>query len=278
MAEDAVNIERPAELEAYLRRTRRIGAGERVGVEVLAGGVSNRTVRVERESGEAWVLKQALPKLRVAVDWFSDPARIRREAEGLRWLNEAVPGCTPLLLFEDPANHVLAMEAVPRPHRSWKELLLAHGARHKQRFDPDALVDQYVEFAEMLAAIHRCGHEQRKETAVRFADRSYFESLRVEPYYRYTASQVPEAAEFFAALVESTRLRRLTVVHGDYSPKNILVRGDTGTLVLLDHEVIHFGDPAFDLGFAMTHLLSKANYRSEDRVCDSLLAAADGVW
>jgi aminoglycoside phosphotransferase (APT) family kinase protein len=30
--------------------------------------------------------------------------------------------------------------------------------------------------------------------------------------------------------------------------------------VLLDHEVIHFGDPAFDLGFSLTHFLSKAHH------------------
>jgi hypothetical protein len=30
--------------------------------------------------------------------------------------------------------------------------------------------------------------------------------------------------------------------------------------VLLDHEVIHWGDPAFDLGFALAHLLSKAHH------------------
>ena len=45
-------------------------------------------------------------------------------------------------------------------------------------------------------------------------------------------------------------------MHGDYSPKNILLYRDR--LVLLDHEVIHFGDPAFDVGFSLTHLLSKA--------------------
>jgi 5-methylthioribose kinase len=48
------------------------------------------------------------------------------------------------------------------------------------------------------------------------------------------------------------------LVHGDYSPKNVLIR--EGTLVLLDHEVIHFGDPAFDLGFSLTHFLSKAHH------------------
>src|SRR5262249_53635299 len=29
-------------------------------------------------------------------------------------------------------------------------------------------------------------------------------------------------------------------------------------LIILDYEVIHIGDPAFDLGFSLTHLLSKA--------------------
>jgi hypothetical protein len=30
--------------------------------------------------------------------------------------------------------------------------------------------------------------------------------------------------------------------------------------VLLDHEVIHLGDPGFDVGFSMAHLLSKARH------------------
>jgi aminoglycoside phosphotransferase (APT) family kinase protein len=48
------------------------------------------------------------------------------------------------------------------------------------------------------------------------------------------------------------------LVHGDYSPKNILIY--EGRLILLDHEVIHWGDPAFDLGFSLTHFLSKAHH------------------
>src|SRR5690606_13316241 len=75
--------------------------------------------------------------------------------------------------------------------------------------------------------------------------------------YLYSAERVPAAAPFLRDLAERTRRRRLTIVHGDYSPKNVLVRG--GKLVLLDHEVIHWGDPAFDLGFSLTHLLSKAH-------------------
>jgi 5-methylthioribose kinase len=46
--------------------------------------------------------------------------------------------------------------------------------------------------------------------------------------------------------------------------------------VLLDHEVIHFGDPAFDLGFSLTHLLSKANHLPEKR--DAFAHAARLHW
>src|SRR5205085_956223 len=114
--------------------------------------------------------------------------------------------------FEDPANHLLAMAAVPRPHLNWKTELLAGRVDLK-------LVE---EFGRLLGKIHRGGWERRAEVQRVFADRSFFESLRVEPYYLYTAQQVSEAARFYKELVLETRLRQLTLVHGDYSPKNVL--------------------------------------------------------
>lgn len=245
-----VDIEEPGALIAYLRRAARIPHDEAPRVRVLGGGVSNKTVLVERPSGEAWVLKQALPKLRTQADWFSDPARIRREAEGLRWLlTVAPPGAITPLVFEDAAQHILAMQAVPQPHENWKSMWLANCGEARL----------YVrQFGHLLGQIHRAGFERRAETARLFGDRSFFESLRLEPYYAYSAAQVPEAAGFLQELIDATRRRCLTVVHGDYSPKNVLIHN--GQLVLLDHEVIHFGDPAFDIGFAFAHLLSKANH------------------
>ena len=244
-----LDIEDPRALLQYLRGTGRIGPDESLAIRVLSGGVSNRTVRVERPCGEAWVLKQALPKLRVSVDWFSSPERIHREAEGLRWLGWLAPaGAIPRFIFEDFDEHLLAMEAVPEPHDNWKTLLLA-----------GHLDMRYVEqFGRLLGTIHRRAWEERARTRTAFEDRSFFESLRIEPYYAYTAQQTPGAAHFLTELIAETRAHRDTLVHGDYSPKNILVR--EGKLVLLDHEVIHFGDPAFDLGFSLTHLLSKAHH------------------
>jgi aminoglycoside phosphotransferase (APT) family kinase protein len=263
--ETELDIERPGALAAYLRETGRIGADETPRISVLAGGVSNRTVLVECANGEAWVVKQALAKLRVQVDWFSSPERIHREALGLRWLEKiAPPGTTTPLLFEDHEHHLLGMEAVPQPHENWKTMLLAG------RLD----FNHVEQFARLLGTVHRVSNERKAEIEPLFGDRGFFESLRLEPYYIYTGTQVPEASRFIDALVDETRAHRDTIVHGDYSPKNVLVH--QGKLILLDHEVIHLGDPGFDLGFSMTHFLSKAHHVVERR--DAFAQAAVYCW
>lgn len=244
-----LDIEDPQALIAYLRATGRILPDESPTVQVLAGGVSNRTVFVERATGEAWVLKQALSKLRVAVEWFSSPERVAREALGIQWLTQLAPPDTiPPLVFFDSDYFLLAMQAVPPPHTNWRTMLL-HG---------QLKTDHVRQFGHLLGNIHRHASERRDEVEPVFQDRSFFESLRVEPYYAYTAAQVAASANFYAALIDETRRTQLSLVHGDYSPKNILVRNER--LILLDHEVIHWGDPAFDLGFSLTHLLSKAHH------------------
>jgi len=264
---DELDIEQPDALRAYLRRLGKVGEDEPLKVSVLAGGVSNKTVLVERPSGEAWVLKQALPKLRVKVDWFSDPARIHREAEALRWLIKLAPdGMITPLIFEDQDQHLLAMKAVPQPHENFKSVLLTGN-----RVKPD-LVRQ---FGSLLGTIQSRAYERRRELEPIFSDRSFFESLRVEPYYEYTAGQVAAALTFLDTLIRETRDTYLTLVHGDYSPKNALVPRE-GRMVLLDHEVVHWGDPAFDVGFALTHLLSKGHHRPTLR--SEFASAANLFW
>jgi 5-methylthioribose kinase len=245
---DTLNIEDARALIAYLQRTGRIAPAEQPRITILQGGVSNRTVLVEQDPGEAWVMKQALAKLRVPVDWFSSPERIHREALGLEWLARlAPPGTITPLLFEDRERHLLAMQAVRQPHENWKTMLLAGRI----------CADHVQQFAALLATIHRESYG-RADLAEVFGDCGFFESLRLEPYYGYSARQAPAAAAFLESLIGETLACRIALVHGDYSPKNILVH--EGRLVLLDHEVIHFGDPAFDLGFSLSHFLSKAHH------------------
>jgi len=269
MTAPQLDIEQHDALITYLQQSGRIAPGQSPRCTTLAGGVSNRTVLVELPDGQAWVLKQALAKLRVKVDWFSDPARIHREALGLTHLAKvAPPGTITPLIFEDPAHHLLAMQAVPQPHENLKTLLLS-GA-----LAPAAVRAHAVTLGGMLGWIHRESGRQNRTLAKTFDDRTFFETLRLEPYYQYTATQQPASQAFYDKLVAATRTRRMTLVHGDFSPKNILVRGND--LVLLDHEVVHWGDPAFDLGFMLAHLLSKAHHLPEQR--EAFREAAHAFW
>ena len=258
-----VNIEDPAALLRYLRDQALIAPGEAPRFRNLAGGVSNRTVLVQRDSGDDWVLKQALAKLRVEVDWFSAPERIQREAAGLRWLGEIIRGHVPQFVFADEKQHILGMSAVPQPHQNWKTALLSGKTS----------VDQARAFGRLLATIHSAG-VRIPELSEEFADRRFFEELRLEPYYSYAGSQIPQARSFMAQLTEDTRARRLGLTHGDYSPKNVLIAD--GKLILLDFEVIHFGDPAFDIGFSFAHFLAKAYYLPRAR--RALLEMARAYW
>jgi 5-methylthioribose kinase len=258
-----LDIEEFDALRIYLEQY--AGRGAPVSFKKLAGGVSNRVVEVRWADGSSWVLKQALSKLRVAADWFSSPERILVEAKALRWLNRlAPPGTTPAFTFEDPANHLIAMEAVPEDHENWKSVLLSG------RIIPD----HFEQFGFLLGTIHRKFVEAGPEVCAMFADTSYFESLRLEPYYLYAAERVPEANSFLRALSDETMRHKLSLVHGDFSPKNALVY--KGKLVLLDYEVVHYGDPAFDVGFALTHFLGKANHMRTQRA--RLIAAAARFW
>lgn len=248
-----LDIENRADCERYLVAAGHCRAGEVTEHRVLAGGVSSRTVLVAFADGRRWVLKQSLAKLRVAADWFSDPRRIHREALGMRVLGELAPrGSIPKLIFDDETYHVLGMEAVPEPHENWKAMLLAG----------KVVPRMFENFGQLLGLIHYEAWRDRDRLATMFDDRTFYLALRIEPYYEFTASQEPRAASFLRELIDTTNLNRRTLVHGDYSPKNVLV---TDRLVLLDHEVIHWGDPAFDFGFALTHILSKALHLRNSR-------------
>jgi len=92
-----------------------------------------------------------------------------------------------------------------------------------------------------------------------FPNDSHFFALRLEPYFVETARRHPECASALHRLVETTASTQRALVHGDISPKNILV-GAQGP-VFLDAECAWYGDPAFDLAFCLNHLLLKCVWR-----------------
>jgi 5-methylthioribose kinase len=220
----------------------------------LGGGISNKVVLAESSgsTGEfRAVLKQSLGQLRTETGWHSDRERIFREAAAMRWMAEKVSsgafsgGRIPRIFFEDPANFTIAMEAAPRGAEMWKtQLFRGECNQNIARLAGDTLGSM------IRASMHD------PEAGRVFGDRTVFEQLRIDPYYRFTASRRPDAAEYIHRLISRSGLRRDCLVHGDWSPKNLLVDG--GGLWVIDWEVVHYGDPSFDVGFLLNHLVLKS--------------------
>jgi aminoglycoside phosphotransferase (APT) family kinase protein len=91
--------------------------------------------------------------------------------------------------------------------------------------------------------------------AAEFATDAGFHAIRLEPYLLATARRHADVAAQLLQLAGRTAATRTALVHGDVSPKNILV-GAQGP-VFLDAECAWYGDPAFDLAFCLNHLLLK---------------------
>jgi len=217
----------------------------------LAWGVSNIVIRVDvRNAGVSFVLKQSREKLRTQIDWFSQLERIWREVDMLHALRRLLPdGAVPVVLFEDRENYLFAMEAIEANHRVWKADLLAGNIGD----------DVARNLAGCLAAIHR-GSTGNATLADQLGDRTVFDELRLDPFYRYVAEHDEHCRPALEAIIESSLTRSDCLVLADFSPKNILItsRGP----VLVDFETGHFGDPAFDVGFFLSHLLLKAVYHN----------------
>jgi aminoglycoside phosphotransferase (APT) family kinase protein len=217
-------------------------------VKVLAGGVSGDVVLTD----EGHVRKRFLPKLKVALDWRSDPRRVFREIDSLRaWARIAGADGVPRVLSVEPEAFAYTMTYAEGP--SWKDLLMAGEVRASIAH----------ELGRRLALVHR---RPDAEAARALAGPGFFPELRVEPYYETVARRHPD-------LPIRADFRAETLVHGDYSPKNVLVH--PGGLWVLDHEVAHWGDPAFDLAFMLNHLLVKAFIRADARYLDAARAFLD---
>jgi 5-methylthioribose kinase len=219
--------------------------------DLLTWGVSNAVLRVTPDVGEPFVVKQSREKLRTKADWFSRLDRIWRETDVMRLLQPLLPaGVVPRVLFEDRENFLFGMEAAPAAHQVWKQLLLEGAA------DPSIA----ARLGTFLATIH----EQtalRPELAERFGDRQVFVELRVDPFYRRLAESVPEVSGSIKRLIDEMFSTVVCLVHADFSPKNVLITDER--IVLVDFETGHLGDPAFDLGFFLSHLLLKTVLHAE---------------
>ena len=237
----------------------------------LAGGVSSDIWRVDLPGGSICI-KRALPRLKVAQPWF---APIERNAYEWAWIEFAAmhcPDAVPAPVASDSRQGIFAMAYLdPAEYPVWKRLLL------------DGVVSEQTaaQVGAILARLHAASAGDAG-IARRFQTDTIFHAIRLEPYLLATALRHPDLASALHALERRTAQNRLALVHGDVSPKNILV-GPRGP-VFLDAECAWYGDPAFDAAFCLNHFLLKCIARPQwseaylgcyRAFCDAYLSGVD---
>lgn len=249
--------ERAAELLVNLGLAARSGI---LSVRPLTGGVASDIGVVQTTDG-AFCVKFALEKLRVAQDWQVPISRNRAEYEWLAFAGTIVPGAAPLLFGHDAAAAGFAMELISGPDVVlWKDALLTGQSLGQEA----ALV------ADALGRIHRAGAAPGFDSTG-FDNHDLFRAIRIEPYLSFTATRHPAVADRLMQLAEGLFAAHQTLVHGDVSPKNILIR--PAGPVFLDAECATTGDPAFDLAFCINHLVLKSAH-----VDSRILASIPIAW
>ena len=242
-----------------------VGANQHVRLTPLAGGVSSDIYRAELPQRVVCV-KRALPRLKVAAEWNVPVERNRFEVEWLRVAGTVAPHNVPGLLGEDRGSGTFAMAWLPpATYPVWKSLLM----------DGVGEVRTAREVGDVFGRIHAATAD-RPDIAARFATDALFHAIRLDPYLVTAAWAHPDVEAPLLDLVRVTATTRRVLVHGDASPKNILV-GPEGP-VILDAECAWFGDPAFDVAFLLNHLALKSALHPERRaahraMCDALVDA-----
>jgi 5-methylthioribose kinase len=257
---------------AFLEKRGIIPEGCEAVSQSLGGGISNQVLMVRWE-GECVVVKQPLEKLNVEMDWPADLKRIHIEANALRTYRRLIDlsgmdgASSPQVMDEDIDNHIIVMECIPGGSDMWKSELMT------------GEVDQTIarKVGEILGSVQsRASRDE--EVRSMFAFKDHFDELRIDPYHRTAAERNPDISHLVLAEAERVFSNGMTLVHGDYSPKSVLVERSSGAskLWVFDMEVAHWGDPSFDTGFMLNHLLMKAIHLRD--MVEEFIEAAFGFW
>lgn len=250
-----------AEIIERLRGAGVLGRGE-VTSRPLSGGVSCDIWLLEA-GARCVVVKQALPKLRVKDEWYADVGRNATEQAFIRYVAGFRPDAVPRILHADSGDGFFAMEYLGDGFENWKAQMLAG------RVDPETA----GRAGALLGEIHRRSWADGN-LRVSFDTTASFHQLRTESYLLTTGARHPALRELFEAEAARMEATRLCLIHGDYSPKNILVAVDR--IVLLDCEVAWFGEPAFDVAFFLNHLHLKALHHGA--MCGAILGLVADAW
>lgn len=232
-------------------------------VTPLDGGVSSDICMIAQGESRV-VVKQALARLKVDAPWQVDVSRNVTEQHFIRRVSAFLPAAVPQLLHCSERRNYFVM-AYLDGYAPWKAQLMAGTANPLLARRAGALI----------ATVHAKTWGDA-ESARRFDTTDGFHALRTDPYLLTAAGRHPALAPRIHAEAIRLEQTRLCLVHGDFSPKNIMI--DRDQMKLIDCEVAWYGEPAFDLAFLCNHFLLKALHHrnAHERFLDLVAAAWSG--
>ncbi len=266
-------------LPAYLRGLGIAGPGDRIRVERAGDGNINWVRRARLGRGRSVIVKQARSALERFPQYEVTTERIVFEARYLehtrRWDEESL---LPEVLAFDEQQRVLILEDVEPAMRLDRALA--------GRTDPRDALESVARF---LGRVHRETMAEDEALAPTFANdamrRLHGDHIFVLPYQEVfptphrtaaRAEQLRTEGELAAIAHEAYRRYlepRGALVHADVQPTNLLLTAQGPKL--LDAEIAHVGDPAFDVGTLLAHLMLPAAARGHPTRALPLLR---GVW
>ena len=263
-------------LPEYLKNEGFIPHDEPVAVEKVGDGNINWVRRVRTDSG-SWVVKQARPTLERFPEYRASTERIVFEERFFRTVApmDAESVCPRVIRF-DPEQRVLVLEDLGDVERL--------DAALARRADMTSVASRLARF---LGAVHRGTRDGAH--AARFANdemrRLHGDHIFQLPFRENDFPLSERIADRAAELRADTTLvqtidavyrrylePRGCLLHGDVQPANVLL--SAAGPKLLDAEIAHVGDPAFDLGQLLGHLLLPAAARAEPDAARPAVAAS----
>ena len=215
--------------------------------QLIAGGRSNLTFRVEDATGRAWVLRR--PPMGHVLATAHDMSREHRIISALAPTN--VPVAPALGLCTDEA-----VNGAPFYVMDFIDGLILRDAAAAGAVSPEVRRRSGLSLADTLARIHAVDPD-----AVGLGDLGRKEGYIARQLKRWNGQfeksqtrEVPEVTGAFERLTTGMpEQQSTTIVHGDYRLDNCMVNPSGEVIAVLDWELCTLGDPMADLGLLMVY-------------------------
>ena len=220
----------------------------------LKGGVSSEVYKI-KTTNNLYCLKRCLKKLLVKKKWIVDINRVKYEYLWLKHCKNILNNNIPKIFYYDEENKSIVMEYFnSRNFKTLKELY----------FDKNINQSTLKSISKHLYKIHT--NSKSNKIKIEFeGNKKNFYDLRLDAYFNEVGRVYPKYKKYIENINKNYAKNSTTLVHGDFSPKNILI--GNRKIIYIDAECSNYGDPVFDLVFFSNHLLIKSivlNEKKED--------------